>query len=363
MSKNNSSKTLKEIAESAGVSVSMVSLILNGKGRASEKVRSKILKLLEDAGYKPKYARTPFYYILDLPSIEAAGKTENTMEQLSGMQSVFTDADLVLHVEFLPPGDAAAHRLHLEAIAGRKPSGVLVNTDAAFLKDACTIFSNQKIPVVQIGYDTEEPDYSAVVADSFTGAHMATRHLIKKGHTKLAILRWQGGLSKINSDKKFAGYHAALSEAGLEINQDYILTLTATEDESDWQPSLNLVGKLLELPDPPTALFVDNSFISLPLLYCLQEDQKQLHASLKKLEILHFEDWNLRQAHDILTTKLFYPEFKTKLVSINWKIIGRTGAKLLIDLAGQNSIVPQIYRISPTLQQVSGKKREPVSIE
>ncbi|RPI01888.1 MAG: LacI family transcriptional regulator, partial [Calditrichaeota bacterium] len=141
-----------EIAKIANVSPAMVSQVLNGKGRASEQVLNKILTLLEENEYLPKYARRPFYYIIDLPRIEASGKTQNILEQLSGLQQVFDDQYLTLHVEFIRIEPAFEQ---LNRIIQRKPSGVIVNTDAPFLDDACHLFQTAKIPLVQIGYDTE----------------------------------------------------------------------------------------------------------------------------------------------------------------------------------------------------------------
>ncbi len=354
-------KTLKDIADQANVSQSLVSLILNGKGRASDRVRKKVITLLEDAGYRPKYARHPFYFIVDLPEIEAAGKTQNVFEELSGMQRVFNTYDLELRIEFLSTTDGSNTIdliEQLKAIIERKPSGVLIGTDFSFLKDACVLFHSNKIPLVQIGYDTENPKYNAVVSDSFTSAYMATKYLIDNGHQRIAILRWLAGQAGINSNKKFAGYRTALSDAAIQFQNDYVINTNALQEDPEWRPAREFVAGLLQLPDPPTALVVENSFIGISLLYPIPSDSGRLPDTLKNFEIVQCEDWALQPVHDIVSKKLFYPEMETILVCIDWETIGKTAAQMIIEKSARASIAPEIARISPSLYRVNGNVRE-----
>jgi len=47
--------TLKEIAEACDVSVTTVSNILNGKARAGEETKQRILQVAKEMGYQPNY--------------------------------------------------------------------------------------------------------------------------------------------------------------------------------------------------------------------------------------------------------------------------------------------------------------------
>ncbi|MBN1997310.1 LacI family DNA-binding transcriptional regulator [candidate division KSB1 bacterium] len=350
-------KPLKEIARETNVSAAMVSQILNGTGRASEQVRNKVLARLEENGHRPKYARYPFYYIADLPRIEASGKTTIFLEQLSGIEQVFEANRLTLHVEFIRTDPAVQQ---LKMIANRKPSGVFINTDAQFLHDACRLFHLAKIPIVQIGYDTEDPNYNAVVIDGFSGSYLATRYLLDKGHSRIGMIRFFAGISAVNSNKKFAGYGAALAVAGHSVDATIVKELTATQGEPGWEPARRLVEELLAVNDPPTAIFVDNSFISLSLLYPLVSENGRIPHFLRNLEIVHFEDWPLLPVHDILSEKLFFPQMNTTLVCIDWENIGYQAAQLLIRHVGKSSPLPEILRVCPALYKVTGNQRKPI---
>ncbi len=336
----------------------MVSQILNGTGRASKDVREKVCALLQENGYRPKIARYPFYYLVDLPYVEAAGKTQNILQQLSGIEQAFAENQLTLHVEFVRTDPALDQ---LKSVLDRKPSGVFINTDAKFLDEACELFARAGIPVVQIGYDTENPNYNAVVMDGFSGAYTAVKHLLQKGHTRIGIARFLAGLAAVNSHKKFAGYSAALADAGLEVDRDLVREMTVTQGEPGWQPARTLIEDLLALSDPPTAVFVENSFISLSLLYPLPSDDGQIPDSIKHLDTIHFEDWPLALAHDILSEKLFYPQLESTFVCIDWETIGIQAAQLLIRQVHKPSSLPEILRVCPALVQIKGNARQPIT--
>ncbi|MDZ7725037.1 MAG: LacI family DNA-binding transcriptional regulator [candidate division KSB1 bacterium] len=349
--------TLKDIAKQVNVSPALVSQILNGKGRASEQIRTRITDLLEENGYRPKYARSPFYYLIDLARVEYERKTQNILEQLSGIQQVFDDLDLIFHVEFIRSTPAEKQ---LNSIVERKPSGVIINTDASFLDTACDIFSQAGIPLVQTGYDTENTKYNAVVTDSFSGAYTATEHLIQQGHQRIGILRWSAGSAAINSNKKYAGYMTALSDHGLEVDPALVRSSSATQGDPGWQPARNMLLSLLEQDNPPTALFIENSFISLSLLYPLLNGNDGIPECIQKLDMVHVEDWSLQPVHDILTGKLFAPDINTKIISIDWESIGRQAARFLIERAGQRTPTPKLIRIGPMLYQLKGEERIPI---
>jgi DNA-binding LacI/PurR family transcriptional regulator len=350
-------KSLKDIAKESNVSTAMVSQILNGRGRASVRVRKKVLTMLEENGYRPKYARKPFYFIIDLPRIELSGKTQNVLEQLSGIEQVFEENQLTLHVEFIRAEPSISQ---LRLIIDQKPSGVFINTDAPFLNEICKLCQQVKIPAIQIGYDTENPGFSAVVMDGFSGAYTATRYLIKKGHERIGILRFIAGISAINSSKKFAGYHAALTDAGFGIDDQLIKELRVVQDEPGWIPARQLVEEMLRIPDPPTAIFVDNSYISLSLLFPLADDKGRVPQSIQNLDMVHFEDWPLQPVHDIITGKLFFPEIDSTFICIDWEEIGRQAANLLIKKVSKYSLVPDILRVNPILYRIKGDIRDPI---
>jgi len=354
--------TLRDIAQKADVSTALVSCILNGKGRASEAVRTKVLAMLEQAGYRPKYARRSFYFVVDIDRISESGKSVPFMRMLKGVEKVLDDEGIHLQVEFLshserdtPQGLAA----QFQAILERQPGAVLVPTDETWLDRACAFFAGRNIPLMQLGYDTENPRYPAVVVDSYAGAGTATGYLVARGHKRVGVLRWDYSLAGVNGQKKLAGYRDALAQAGIEFDQTLVRSVTVGQSDPLWASCRDLVDDLLRLKKPPTALFVDNSFLSLPLLYPQPGDRGALPASIRDLDMVHSEDWPLDAVEDIVARKLFYPARQATVLAFDWETIGTVAARMLVDRLRSPGAATQTQavRVAPVLQRIEGQNR------
>ena len=352
--------TLQDIATKAGVSRPLVSNILNGRGRASVKLRHEVETLLTSHGFRPKIGRRPFF-LLERSHFQVHSQAM-CMQLLSTLQKAMTEKEATLHLALLHETDnitKASLQRQIDAMLHNQPAGFILNTNANWSPLAGEVLTTAKVPFLQVGYDTECAAYPAVVVDSFAGAQMATRHLLQQGHRRIAILRWRATAQmKINSNKKFAGYQAALADAGLEVNPEYVKDLTFTThdtDESARQP----VMELLALDHPPTAVFVDNSYVSPPLLYPMPQDQGKLPSAIRDLAMIHFEDWPLRADMSLMERKLSYPACDTAVVAIDWNSIGEIATHRLIELArgAHQSTNPSVTRVSPILQQVSNGNR------
>ncbi len=357
--------TLSDIAKKANVSTALVSCILNGKGRASERVRNKVLALLDEAGYRPKYTRKSFYLLADLDRIAESGKSIPFMRMIRGIEATLDEEGIHLQVEFLSSPEqnsAKGLTVQFEAVAERQPGAVFVATDESWLDRACAFFSGRGIPLMQIGYDTENARYPAVVVDSFAGARAAVRELIERGHHRIAVLRWLWNLSAVNSTNKFAGFKAGLADAGLELRPEYVREIRTSWRENGYTPARSDVEALLALPEPPTALFVDNSGISLSLLYPVPEDRGAVPDAVRSLDTIHFEDWPLDPVEDTLVHKLFHASRCTSVLAIDWEAIGRIASRLLVEqVRNGGTAAPSAIRVAPVLQRLEGRKRTPLN--
>ncbi len=346
---------LKDIAEQASVSAALVSNILNGKGRASQAVREKIINLLEENGYKPRYKRRPIIYFsesrFDLDRDHYS--PHNFTALLSGIAQQAIDSELNLMLEFNDSEQAVYN------IFDQHPSGILINAGSKYTEEIIRRARKDQIPVVQVGYDNEDPSHHAVIVDSYTGAYQATQYLIEKGHERIACIRW--GMDSENSQKKFAGFTSAMNNAGVHIDVDYIVESPSSRSElpdpQNMRQGREAIKKLLALDNPPTAVFVDNNFISLPIIFPLKEDSGLLPQQIKDLEIVHFGDIDLRPSHIAMTGSLNYDEPSYTYMRIDWNQIGRSATQLLLQIASDGngkdkSDQSHILRISPSIRRV-----------
>jgi LacI family transcriptional regulator len=91
----------------------------------------------------------------------------------------------------------------------------------------------------------------AVRIDDHAAAVAMTRHILSLGHTRIGFII--GNPNQTASAQRFAGYKAALAEAGIEIDKSLIGQGLFT-----YRSGLKAAEQLLSLAKPPTAIFASN---------------------------------------------------------------------------------------------------------
>jgi DNA-binding LacI/PurR family transcriptional regulator len=122
-------------------------------------------------------------------------------------------------------------------------------------------------PVVLLDHQIRDLPITCVVDGSFEGARAVTKHLLGLGHRRIAFLDHDNRAE--SNPEKFAGYAAALAEAGIGTDERMVVV----PPELDWQAPGetqaagvvdSAVAGLLALDDPPTALFGFDDYRALP---------------------------------------------------------------------------------------------------
>jgi LacI family transcriptional regulator len=114
--------------------------------------------------------------------------------------------------------------------------------------------------------DATSPDsaISSVVPDEFGGGRTAARELIGHGHTKIAFIN---NVDDIPASRgRLAGYRSALEEAGLDFRTEYVLR--AASDAGD---GLGAARTLLDIDDPPQAIFCFNDRMAMGVYHAAHE--------------------------------------------------------------------------------------------
>lgn len=104
----------------------------------------------------------------------------------------------------------------------------------------------------------------AVIVDNLGAAYDATNHLIKLGHTKIAIITGPMDLSV--GLERANGYRKAMQEAQLPIRASYFC-----EGDLHSESGYRCGSALMRLPEPPTAIFSCNNSMTLGLMRALAE--------------------------------------------------------------------------------------------
>ena len=342
--------TLREIAKKANVSVAAVSYALHGNGRMSPQMRSQLEQMLKEVGYKPSYKLRPVLHINSHSIFSDMHILHPLLSKYEGISTCFHTEDVPYRLELLHMPGSPPLQEQLEQMLTFRPSGVLLDTDlAAEMEETIQFFNKAGVPLVQIGHVQRAQGVDSVVVDNFGGAYDGTQHLIAQGHKRIATIRWNVRLDPA-SGQKFAGFGCALNEAGLQVREEYVVEAPLGRRPTG-QPGRIAIKQLLELPEPPTAIFVENSFVSPSLLYPLPPEEV-VPQQIAEIDMVHFEAWSLDWIEQVLVSKLSFPARNTKLLRIDWYQMGQVAAKRMLAKLENANISDQVIRLAPRLIRV-----------
>jgi len=251
MSGKNTRATLATVAESAGVSVATVSKVVNGRSDVAPDTRARVQALLERHGYvaaAPRRTHTDVTVQMEFD----ADLNAYSSEIIQGAVEASTELDVSVALGLRPGGRGtprAANWARDLAALGRQ---ALIAVISDLTSDHLVALSRAQVPVVVID-PTSLPnaEVTSVGSTNFAGGLTATRHLLERGHRRIAYL---GGHPGAACDQaRMHGYRAAMEAAGLPVLPGYIQTGGFL-----YAGGLAAGTALLRLPQPPTAIFAAN---------------------------------------------------------------------------------------------------------
>lgn len=299
---------IRDIARLAGVSTATVSKVLNNYTEVSDATKERVLKIVEEVGYIPNSsARALSTKRTWLVGIVYSEHLNIGLEHnyFSGVLEAFKREieNLGYDVVFISGRDIG----YLKRCQVRNVDGVFVVTADLMDTGLTELFdSNIKCVTTDVPYKATPLVYS----DNRQGSLLAVRHLAELGHRRIAHIA--GPLTSIAGQERLEGYRQGLIEAGLEADESLVIEAV----EYDSQSGYACMNKLLELPNPPTAVYVMCDLSAMGAMYAINE--KGLKVG-EDISIVGFDDIELAShTHPALTT-----------VKQDRKAIGRTLAQIL----------------------------------
>ena len=201
--------TIRTVAARAGVSKSLVSLVLQNSPRVSDVKRRAVLKAVAELGYSPDPAarslaerrtRTIGVVIDDLSN-------PWYVELLDGLRPV-------LHEHGLRPllADGRTEPDAVQAMSDLRVDGiVLVGTPSASSVDQVNGLASPIPTVVAGSREPLLPTVDAVANDDERGGRLLTQHLLELGHRRIAHIVGEAEVGRLRR----AGYESTLIEARL----------------------------------------------------------------------------------------------------------------------------------------------------
>ena len=301
-------KTIYDVAEEAGVSISTVSRTINSKGYVSDEVRKRVELACKD--YRPMASAR-----------EIQTQKSNTIAILIKhdinyvfMNSIFLNVLNAITTEAKRKGyrilldageeDEGIYNQYLE----RRVDGYIVlgSKKSSYITE---VFKENNVPFVLIG-DCEDgqSDICQVEINDRESVYDAVNYLLRLGHEKVGIIT--GSLDYASARNRLNGYLQALDEAGIQRKEEYIECC----DNMSELKSENLTKKMLFLKEPITALIAFNDSVAVAAM----KAAVSLNINIPEdLSVIGFDDSMMASYVRPSLTTIWQPSYEKGELAIN----------------------------------------------
>lgn len=331
--------TIYEVAQRSGVSTATVSRVMaDGKG-FSAATRDRVLAIAAELGWVPSgparglASRRAGIVGLLFPDLGASGEAEEESalyvdQVIRGAERASTavgDAVLIAATR------SASGRQLAFSVAG-KVDGLVVMARSLSDEDVAAIA--RSVPVVMLANSSARGGLDFAGADNRGGSREITAHLIgAHGYTNLAFLA--GPADSPDSQERFAGFCAALAEAGLPVPREPAAIGSFTEAGGH-----QAVRAMIARGHAPRAIVCGNDEMAIGALIALRSERLRVPADVA---VTGFDD--------ISATRHLRPALST--VHQPMRELGERSVQLLLDRIADPAAKPKSL-ILPTRVVIRG---------
>ncbi len=318
--------TITDVAREAGVSVSTVSRVLNGKPEVSPATVASVEQAIMRLGYVANRSAQQLRlgYVANRSGQHLAGArawaigllvptlSDYAIEIMRGVSEVLTGAGHDMVVYSFDHLRARRNVLPYTSVLSRSAVDGLIVVLPSYMDSSFLEAYRQEGPVVLIDDKPVDADYPTVGAANVDGALQATRYLLALGHRRIGFIT--GDRRSSAASERIDGYCQALRDARLPVDPALIVG-------GDYLQSSGRRAALalLALPDPPTAIFASND-----------EEAFGVMEAVRQLGLCVPEDVSLVGFDDVPAAALVRPPLTT--VRQPLMRMGRAAAETMLNL-------------------------------
>lgn len=302
--------SIKDVAQRAGVSSATVSRVLADKPHVRPELRERVWQAVDELGYQPsrvaRSLRSQQSQIIGLiisdiqnPFFTSIVRAVEDAAYERGFSIFLCNSD----------EDPDKERMYLDLMLAENVAGIIASPTRETV-DSFDDVLNADVPVVEIDRRTVNVDTDTVLLNNAEAAHNLVSHLIADGHQRIGGVI---GVSDATTGReRLQGYLDALANHGIEAAPELKIQVLPKEKQG-----FEATTRLLELPEPPTAIFTGNNLLTVGAL-------KAIHA--KNLRIP--DDVGIAGFDEMEWASLVKPGLT--VVKQPTYEIGRTAAELLL---------------------------------
>ncbi len=322
--------TIKDIARLANVSTTTVSHVLNSTRKVSDDLSARVQVAIRDLEYKPNaMARAlrvhssktlgliipdnsnPFFSEIALGAEDCAYRHGYSLFLCNSRH------------------DSARELSYMSTLSTYSVDGIIVSSVSGD-HHQLSEFVKTGTPIVVVDRKVAIPDIDFIQSDHIQGARDATQHLVELGHRRIGIITGPTGVR--SALDRIQGYEEVLNEHGLQTDP-HLSIIGDFQVESGHRAA----REMMELHDPPTAIFACNDMMAIGAL-----------QTLRTIGYRVPEDVSLVGFDDIFLASLLDPPLTT--VAQSAYTIGEMAvARLMERMNGSNNLMPQEFCLPTNL--------------
>ncbi len=330
--------TLRDVANTVGVSTSTVSLVLNKNPRISEPTQRRVMAAVQELGYvynqRAASLRTQRSYTVGLIITDIANPFY--AELTSGIEDYLNENNYSLLLATTRDNLDYQQR-QITTIRERDAEGImLVPAVGTSADDISTL--QQFVPLILVTRYLPRLEVDYIGIDNEVGARRGIEHLIQNGHRRIAFI---GGHENSSARRdRLEGYRSMLVKHSIEL--DSRLSIPGNVSR---RGGYNAVQALLQVPDPPTAALCYNDVVAYGVM-----------LGLRDAGIEPGQDFAVVGFDDVAESSLWNPPLAT--IAARPAEMGREAARLLINRIEQPDLpVEQVIMPSTLIQRASASTR------
>ena len=303
--------SIGDVARRARVSAATVSRVFNGTKYVAPELEARVREAVAELDYEPygparalrqQRVRVWAVIIADVenPFFTSVVRGIEDVAYAEGYRLVLCNSD----------EDVTKETEYLDIAVRERMAGVVIAA-ASTSESKVDRLAQAGIPVVAIDREVESYDVNSVMVDNRRGAREATTHLLDCGWQRIGCIVGPTRIS--TSNERLDGYRRALTERGLGFDRSLVRRADFREGGG-----YKAARALLELTDPPDALFIANNLMTLGALHAVEDVGRRVPDDLG---IVGFDD---SPAADLIRPRL------TVVAQPTYQIGQRAGQMLLM---------------------------------
>jgi LacI family transcriptional regulator len=325
--------TIHDIARELNITASTVSRALNNNPRISESTKLSVLETAKRLNYQPnniaaalRNGKSRILGVIvpriDRSFFSSAVRGIEEIANTSGYNVMICQTHENYNKEITT----------VEALLNAQVDGIIASYSKGTTRFDHFLKVKQKgIPLILFDRTNDALGVSQVAIDDFLGAYHATTHLIEQGYQRIAHYT---NLRKISIFKeRLKGYRQALLDHGLPFDESLVV-----ESNLQFEDGRKCMRTLLDMPQPPDAIFSASALSAMGAIQMLKESGKSIPADVG---VVGFSDESF--------ASLSEPQLTTvDQHSIN---LGNTAAEIFLKELSrpQKDFIPQKIILKPDL--------------